>query len=240
LLAFVKSDTGMVRKTNEDSYIFIPPNLFVVADGMGGHLAGEIASKLAANIISAYVHDYSGGNTPDIMLAEAIHEANRVVYEKSLQHEDYAGMGTTVSAVYVDADKVYWGHVGDSRIYMKESTQDVLLQLTADHSLVWELVERGEITREEANTHPRRNILTRAVGTGQNITVDTGMVSWNQHDALVLCTDGLTNMINETELGCRITKGRQDGAATVDGLVAYANAGGGYDNITIILLQNED
>jgi PPM family protein phosphatase len=239
LLAFVKSDTGMVRKTNEDSYIFLPPQLFVVADGMGGHLAGEIASKLAAKAVSAYVCGYAGGNTPDIMLAEAIQEANRVVYEKSLQQDEYAGMGTTISAVYIEADKIYWGHVGDSRIYLLESAQDGLAQLTADHSLVWELVERGEITREEAHSHPRRNILTRAVGTAANIIVDTGTVFWKPHAALLLCTDGLTNMIGEPDLiGC-MHDAPADGATAVERLVAQANANGGYDNITVILVENE-
>jgi len=239
LLAFVKSDTGLVRKKNEDSYVFEPPHLFVVADGMGGHLAGEIASNLAVHCITEYVEKHAGEKKPDVMLAEAIHLANREIYEKSLQHSDYAGMGTTVSAVYLEMDKIYWGHVGDSRIYLLETGKEDLLQLTTDHSLVWELVERGELTREEADNHPRRNVLTRAVGTGENISIDTGVVLWKQRDILFLCTDGLSNMVDEPELLCYLKEGYDDGATAVERLVARANAVGGYDNITAILVQNE-
>lgn len=240
LLAYVKSDTGMVRKKNEDSYVFEPPHLFVVADGMGGHLAGEVASSLAVDCITDYVGKHAGETPPDVMLAEAIHLANRVIYEKSLRHSDYAGMGTTVSAVYLERNKIYWNHVGDSRIYLLEKGNDHLLQLTSDHSLVWELVERGELTREEADNHPRRNVLTRAVGTGESISIDTGIISWKQGDVLFLCTDGLSNMINEPELLSYLREGHADGAAAVERLIAKANAVGGYDNITAILVQNED
>jgi len=240
LLAFVKSDTGMVRRKNEDSYVFKPPHLFVVADGMGGHLAGEIASDLAVHCITDYVEKHTGEKKPDVMLTEAIYLANRMIYEKSLQHSDYTGMGTTVSAVYLEMNEIYWGHVGDSRIYLFEKNKDNLLQLTADHSLVWELVERGELSREEADNHPRRNVLTRAVGTGENISIDTGVVLWKPGDVLFLCTDGLSNMIDEPELLCYLKEGYDDGAATIERLVAKANAVGGYDNITAIMVQNED
>jgi protein phosphatase len=228
----------MVRKNNEDSYAFEPPHLFVVADGMGGHLAGEIASKLAVRCITEYVEKYGGENKPDTMLAEAIQAANRVIYKQAAQHNNYAGMGTTVSAVYLEADKIYWGHVGDSRIYLLKSGEETLHQLTADHSLVWELVERGELTPEEASNHPRRNVLTRAVGIGENITIDTGIEAWGKGDILFLCTDGLSNMIDESDLISFLKEGNYNGEFAVERLIAKANDSGGFDNITAILVQN--
>jgi len=239
LLAFVKSDVGKVRKNNEDSYLFKPPHLFVVADGMGGHLAGEIASKIAVQCITEFVEKHEEEYKPDVLLAEAIQLANRTVYEKSLQHSDYAGMGTTVSAAYLVPNMIYWGHVGDSRIYLLDTGKEELSQLTTDHSLVWELVARGELTPEEADNHPRRNVLTRAVGTEEMIRIDTGVAPWTQGDILFLCTDGLSNMIDEKKLLCYLKEGQGDGAAAVEHLVAKANDGGGYDNITAILVLNE-
>jgi len=232
------SDIGLVRGTNEDSYICEPPHLFVVADGMGGHVAGEIASKLAATTVSRYIEENARANNYEELLKQAINEANTSVYQLSQSKEDFNGMGTTVTAVYVDGDAIYWGHVGDSRIYLLRNKE--MRQLTNDHSLVWELVQSGNITREEAHIHPKRNMLTRAVGTSCLIKIDTGVLVWESGDILLMCTDGLTNMVSEQDI-CNLIKNEQDNLESiVNQLVLQAKAAGGFDNITTILLKNGD
>lgn len=239
MLVFAKSDIGLIRQTNEDSYACIHPDLFLVADGMGGHVAGEVASKMAVQAVVEYLRqNLQPGLTPRGLLEQAIARANELIYQLSKSRDDYAGMGTTVSAVYLDGANVYWGHVGDSRVYLLRDSH--LCQLTNDHSLVWELVQSGNITKAEAHTHPQRNMLTRAVGTGKTIQVDTGVTGWQKGDYLLLCTDGLTNMLSEQEI-CRLIKeGQLDGEKTVNLLIAEANRAGGLDNITAILLKNEE
>jgi len=154
LLACVKSDIGLVRQLNEDSYIFVPPNLFAVADGMGGHAAGEIASNLATKVVKEYVSQHVGSADTVQVLEQAISMANKVVYQTAKNISECAGMGTTVTVVYIDGNMAYWGHVGDSRLYLLRDAS--IIQLTNDHSLVWELMQSGTITREEAASHPQR------------------------------------------------------------------------------------
>jgi len=147
-------------------------------------------------------------------------------------------MGTTVSVVYLEDTNVFWGHVGDSRIYLLRDHQ--LCQLTNDHSLVWELVQSGNITKAQAHTHPQRNMLTRAVGASKTIQVDIGTTIWRKGDCLLLCTDGLTNMLDEQEICRIITAEYQDGQKAVNALITAANQAGGLDNVTAILLKNEE
>lgn len=237
MLAYVRSDIGLVRETNEDSYAFVPPNLFVVADGMGGHAAGEIASNLAVKTVTEYVAQNIYSLKPDIVLEQAITEANKIIYEMAYSNGQYAGMGTTVSAAYVDAENIYWGHVGDSRIYLLRDNE--LCQLTSDHSLVWELVQSGKITPDEALFHPQRNMLTRAVGTSSNISVDTGIANWTAGNKILLCTDGLTNMISELGI-CKLLTHSPLDSSIMDTLIEDAKQAGGLDNITAILVQNGD
>lgn len=232
------SDIGLVRENNEDSYICEPPHLFVVADGMGGHAAGDVASKLAATTVSRYIEEHAGVNNYEELLKQAIIQANTSVYQLSQSEEDFNGMGTTVTAVYVNGDTIYWGHVGDSRVYLLHNRE--LSQITSDHSLVWELVQSGNITREEAQIHPKRNMLTRAVGTSCLIKIDTGVVPWESGDMLLLCTDGLTNMVSEQDIYNLIKDGRDDLESIVTQLVVQAKNSGGFDNITTILLKNGD
>jgi serine/threonine protein phosphatase PrpC len=237
MLAFAQTDIGMVRKTNEDSYVFLPPQLFVVADGMGGHVAGEIASNLGVTTIEEYIKKITPPTDWQQILKDAIIKANSIIYQMSQSKSECAGMGTTVTAIYADNTQIHWGHVGDSRLYLIKENQ--LQQITSDHSLVWELVQSGSITSDEAQVHPHRNILTRAVGTSDTLTVDSGRFSWQPGDSLLLCTDGLTNMLSEeTILAICIQSASPQ--TIVNTLVEQAKQAGGYDNITAVLVQYKD
>ncbi|CQR74573.1 Serine/threonine phosphatase stp [Sporomusa ovata DSM 2662] len=237
MLAFAQSDIGMVRKTNEDSYVFLPPHLFVVADGMGGHVAGEIASNIGANTIQEYIERNLPPAEWQQSLQAAIVQANTRIYQMSQAKIECQGMGTTVTAVYLDNEEIYWGHVGDSRLYLIRENK--LHQITNDHSLVWELMQNGSITSEEAQAHPHRNILTRAVGTSDTLAVDSGKFLWQSGDNLLLCTDGLTNMLSEETI-LNICLQPSSPQTIINSLVDQARQAGGYDNITAILLQNRD
>lgn len=237
MLVSAKSDVGLVRPVNEDSYLFVMPNLFVVADGMGGHVAGEIASKLAVDTVVACITGDRSHTPPPALLNQAITDANRAVYNASQAGSQYAGMGTTVTAVYIDKDKVYWGHVGDSRLYLLHAED--LRQLTNDHSLVSELIRTGSITEDEARCHPQRNILTRAVGAADKVQVEVGQTNWQPGDSLLLCTDGLTNMLDESQV-LEIISLRSSIDSRLDQLIDSAKKAGGLDNITAILLQYEE
>lgn len=236
MLAFAKSDIGHVRKTNEDSYVFAPPELFVVADGMGGHEAGEIASGLAVATIEEHVRKYAGNVETAELLLHAISQANQSIFQMAQQKPECSGMGTTVTAVYIEGETVYWGHVGDSRLYLLRERN--LLQLTQDHSLVGELLQSGSITPEEAQVHPHRNILTRAVGATELLQVDCGSFTWSPQDQILLCTDGLTGMVSDNDIK-NILIECSAVAAKVEQLVAMALAEGGYDNVTAILVEHE-
>lgn len=236
MLAYVKSDIGLVRENNEDSYIFLPPGLFIVADGMGGHVAGEIASQMASRMVSEYISEHKKDILPEYLLEQAIRKANSLIYQMSQHKQECHGMGTTLTAAYIDDNTVYFGHVGDSRMYLIHN--DNMLQITEDHSLVWELVKSGNITIEEASVHPQRNILTRALGTSPDVKIDTGTFSWETGDVLLLCSDGLTNMLSDKAILEQIRA--QSDKLVLDSLVEQAKAAGGLDNITVILAQNGD
>lgn len=238
MLVHGMSDIGLVRATNEDSYLCELSHLFVVADGMGGHAAGEIASKLAVTTISRYIQEHDEKIKYEELLKQAIVQSNTAVYQLSLSKEEFAGMGTTVTAAYVEGNTLYWGHVGDSRIYLLRNGE--LSQITNDHSLVWELVQSGNITKEEAKSHPKRNMLTRAVGTSCLIKIDTGAMALEAEDIILLCTDGLTNMVSEQEMYSILTNQEDDLEGIVNQLVVNAKNAGGADNITAILLKNGD
>lgn len=238
MLTHAISDIGLVRETNEDSYIAEPPHLFVVADGMGGHVAGEIASQLASTTVRRYIQENIGDINLEGLLQQAIDQANTAVYQLAQSKEEFNGMGTTVIAVYVDGDFVHWGHVGDSRIYLLRNGE--LSQITNDHSLVFELVQSGNITREEAKNHPKRNMLTRAVGTSSLIKIDTGVIRWEPEDIILMCTDGLTNMVSEQDIYKFINDPQGDFYSILENLVIQAKNAGGFDNITTILLKNGD
>jgi serine/threonine protein phosphatase PrpC len=221
------TDIGQVREGNEDSYLVDEP-LYAVADGMGGHRGGEVASSLALETVQGMFERREGS------LAEQVAEANRAVFDRSQSDRKVSGMGTTLTAAQVDGNRVHLVHVGDSRAYLLRGGE--LTQITEDHTLVHRMVMEGEISEEEAETHPHRSILTRALGVDQNIQVDEGDLEVAPGDRLLLCTDGLTGMVPEGQIREILLESR-DPQEAVDKLVKVANRAGGIDNITALILD---
>ena len=227
------TDVGRVRQRNEDSYLTADP-LFAVADGLGGHQGGDVASRLALEVVSVVASD--GGpedGIPD-RLRRKVQEANRTVHQRASEEPDLAGMGTTLTAVVAGRGRLYLAHVGDSRAYLLRD--GTLRALTDDHTLVQRLVDEGKLTPEEAAIHPQRSILTRALGIDEEIEVDQAIVEVKPGDRILLCSDGLTSMVEETEVE-RIVSEDEDPQAASDRLVAAANEAGGQDNITTVVLD---
>jgi PPM family protein phosphatase len=222
------SDTGRKRRHNEDSYVVAPP-LFAVADGMGGAQAGEVASKLAA---AALEETDPGALAGPERLESLIREANRRVYERASSDPATSGMGTTMTVALVEGDGVTIAHVGDSRAYRVRDGG--LEQLTEDHSLVNELLKSGKLSREEAEVHPQRSVITRAVGTDPNVDVDTFHVAAEEGDVFLLCSDGLTDMIGDDDILDMVERHREDLDRATKALVSAANRSGGEDNITVV------
>jgi serine/threonine protein phosphatase PrpC len=226
------TDTGRRRMRNEDAYVFEPP-LFAIADGMGGARAGEVAAGIAA----AALRDGRRDVIDEASLEAVIDDANRRVWERSIADPSTSGMGTTVTVAFVDAieTQIVFGHVGDSRAYRLRG--DELEQITTDHSLVAELVESGVLTPEEAERHPQRSAITRAVGTERAIEVDVFTVTAEPGDLVLLCSDGLTDMLGENEIASVLLETDRDPPTAAEALVAAANAKGGEDNITVVLFE---
>jgi protein phosphatase len=222
------SDTGKKRRHNEDSYVVAPP-LFAVADGMGGAQAGEVASKLAA---AALEETDPGTGGAEERLVSLIQEANRRVHERANSDPSTTGMGTTITAAIVEGSRVIFGHVGDSRAYLVRD--GVMEQLTEDHSLVNELLKSGKLSLEEAETHPQRSVITRAVGTDPDVDVDTFAIEGREGDVFLICSDGLTDMVGDDEIHELLEKYHDDLDRATKSLVAAANRGGGEDNITVV------
>jgi PPM family protein phosphatase len=222
------TDTGRKRRHNEDSYVVAPP-LFAVADGMGGAQAGEVASKLAA----AALEDTDPGTTsgPE-KITQLIQEANRRVYERANADPSTSGMGTTMTVALVEGNEVTIGHVGDSRAYVVRKGS--LEQLTEDHSLVNELLKSGKLSREEADMHPQRSVITRAVGTDPDVDVDAFVVTAGVGDVFLLCSDGLTDMVDDETILHTVERYQDDLDRVTKALVSAANRGGGEDNITVV------
>ncbi len=228
-----KTDTGRQRRDNEDSAFARPP-VFVVADGMGGAQAGEVASRIA---IEAFEQGLSDSGSPEERLADRVREANRRIYERSRVDFGRAGMGTTLTAAYLDAAHLAIAHVGDSRAYMFRDGS--LQRLTQDHSLVDELVRRGKLTEEQAAEHPQRSIITRALGPEPSVEVDTWTYPVRAGDVLLLCSDGLTSMLSEERVS-EILASSQTLDQAADALIDEANEAGGRDNITVVLFRLEE
>lgn len=236
------SDIGKCRKNNEDAY-YVPSdtdtiqNLFIVADGMGGCNAGEVASQYAIDSFLEYIRQaqssHSEEDIPDL-LAGAMVAANAAVYQKSNSSREYAEMGTTVVAAAVQNGRVFVAYVGDSRAYLMRKKQ--LIPLTTDHSYVMELVKCGSITRAEAATHPKRNVITRAVGIKETVETDAVMERAQRGDLLLLCTDGLSGMLADEEIAKELER-KAPLEEKANALVELANARGGYDNISLILVD---
>lgn len=241
--AVVVSDLGNVRQNNEDTGLFvrladegirrIKGYLLLVADGMGGHLAGEVASQMAAEIIN---RDYfTHRDTIENSLMRAFQMANRQIFDEARLHDAFRGMGTTCTAIVVHEQHLYFAHVGDSRAYLLKAGQ--LIQLTEDHTYIQELLRNGEITPEAAANHPDRNVLTQAMGTKATVRVDVGrcLLPFDLGDRLLLCSDGLYEYCQESDLIRLLSLEHLSDAA--DALVSLAKQRGGHDNITVVLAE---
>ncbi len=233
---FSATDTGQVRQMNQD-YLFTAeepvgnlPNLFVVADGMGGHNAGDFASRYGVSVLVETVRKDKNFN-PVKILRDAIEAANREILEQARSNPAMAGMGTTMVACTVDGDYLYVANVGDSRLYIAGRT---MTQITQDHSLIAEMVRLGELTPEEGKHHPDRNIITRAVGTTDDIRIDFFDIRLEPQDQVILCSDGLSNMVEDDEIFEILQNSETDKAQL---LVDRANENGGRDNIAVIVVQ---
>ncbi|MBN1664807.1 MAG: Stp1/IreP family PP2C-type Ser/Thr phosphatase [Deltaproteobacteria bacterium] len=241
-----KTDVGQIRKNNEDSYCAdAAAGLFVVADGMGGHASGEVASKMAVDIISGHFRNTSGekaapGDEYDAGLSEAtnrlcssIRLANAAVYEAAQKTAEYRGMGTTVASVLINGRQLSIAHIGDSRVYLIRAGN--IEQLTDDHSMVYEQVKKALISKEEADKSHNKNILTRALGISDNVEIDLSEMFLADKDILLLCSDGLSNMVDDATM-MKVVEATDDPEQACETLVSMANANGGRDNITVIVV----
>ena len=239
--ALGKTHKGIKRANNEDAYIILSENisclsnLYIVADGMGGHQAGEVASQNAIKAFCDYVRNKIC-EKDDILdfLTDGTKYANKQVFEESCGDPTYMGMGTTFTVCTIKKNKGYVSHIGDSRVYI--INEDGIKVLTIDHSYVQEMVRAGELTQEEADRHPKKNALTRALGTGTNLQVDGYIFDVKQGDKILMCTDGLTNMIDDDEIKSIVMNSVNLDDATEE-LIRIANENGGTDNITNILIE---
>lgn len=240
LKTFSITDIGRKRKVNQD-YVYSSeqpvgqlPNLFIVADGMGGHNAGDYASRLAVTAIAERAGELKD-EEPAQILGRAIEWANTVVYEKAEAEPELEGMGTTVVAAVCDKDVLHVANVGDSRLYIVSGHE--ITQITRDHSWVAEMVRRGGLGAEEARRHPDKNIITRAVGAEDTVKADFFRVKLREGDLILMCTDGLTNMVEDEEIRM-ILNGARDIVEKAEELVRRANENGGQDNISVILIES--
>lgn len=240
----VESDKGIVREINEDSYKVISgkeglPDTFIVADGMGGHNSGEIASRMAVDLSEEYLLKLSQSDLNDESILSFIRDmmtnVNKSIFSKAKESEENFGMGTTFVIGMFFNSKLFIGHVGDSRVYLLRNNS--LQRLTTDHSYIEELIKNGTLSREEARNHPKKNVITRALGCEENVEIDTYCVDVNKDDLFVFCTDGLTNMLSESDI-LSIINNNDDPQQICSELVKLANERGGEDNITVIIVKN--
>lgn len=237
--AYAVTDIGLVRTNNQD-YAFAQtervgnfPNLFVVADGMGGHKAGDLASRIATETVVETIQEKSGSNTIQVMV-NAVQAANEHVLEKARESEDYSGMGTTIVLATIMERMLYVANVGDSRLYVINGNE--IEQITRDHSLVEEMVVNGQIARSEARTHEKKNIITRAVGGSEKLMADYFDVRLREGDRVLMCTDGLSNMLDDEEIRNIVTQ-EKDIQDAAEHLIRAAKLQGGKDNIGIVLIE---
>lgn len=238
--SYAMTDIGRTRSVNQD-YVFSSmepigtlPNLFIVADGMGGHRAGDFASSYSVKKILESV-SLSLQKNPKKIFQDAIEYANRELIEKAKINPELKGMGTTIVALTIDGDRAYVANVGDSRLYLLE--KEKMTQITVDHSLVQEMIKLGELTKESARFHPDKNIITRAVGAGKEILVDFFEFPVTRESILLMCSDGLSNMVDDEELE-RILKSADTPEKISKNLIETANRNGGKDNIAVIVINS--
>ena len=241
--AYAKSDVGKVREQNQDSYYISEPldkvQLFIIADGMGGYNGGEIASSLAVQSAKNYIENNFESSDKDKesiiqLVASALEYANMVVYEKSKENEELSEMGTTMDICLIYNNKAYSGHVGDSRVY--RIRKEFIRKLTQDHSYVQKLVKDGTITQEEAQHHPQKNMLMKALGCNAFVEPDVMIKGFQKDDILLMTTDGLTNLVSKDHLFETVKAENLEQVPKK--LVEEANNNGGYDNITVIIIKN--
>lgn len=234
-----RTDVGVVRSGNEDMYLMAAERgLFIVADGMGGHAAGEVASEMATRLIAEEFRPSRGMSDDELMaqMVAAIRASNDAIYRRTLEEHDKRGMGTTTTVMALLPRRYLIGQVGDSRAYLLRG--GVLSQLTKDHSYVQEQVDAGRLTPEDARTHPYANVITRCVGSSGDVTPDLYFGTLEADDLVLLASDGLTGMLEDEQVR-EIMMSTSDLESMVDQLIAGANARGGLDNITVILLRIE-
>ena len=238
LTVAARTDVGMIRSGNEDAFFAHATRergIFIVADGMGGHAAGEVASEMTVQIISRELNDLPGVDDGAAQTVTAsIQHANRAVYERTIQESDKQGMGTTASVLIVSGTQFLIGQVGDSRVYLLRD--GALRQLTKDHSYVQEQVDAGLLTPEQARYHPYSNVITRCVGAGDSVEADTYTGDIKSGDVFLVASDGLTGMVDDRRLQ-QLLLSRASAGRVVDALIAEANYRGGLDNITAIVVQ---
>lgn len=239
---FGRSDIGLKRKSNQDCFYYAKVNentlWAIVCDGMGGVNGGDVASNLAVKSIKNSLNNENWEEPSETqsnikrMLKNALKKANLEIFTDAQDNKNLAGMGTTAVLVAVTEDKIHVAHVGDSRAYLVR--QGKIKQLTIDHSMVQKMIDEGEITHEEAKMHPNKNIITRALGISKDVDVDYSMKTRKPEDSIIICTDGLTNYLDQKEI-LAYFKAKQ-GEDIVDGLISAANERGGADNITVVVL----
>jgi len=240
--AYAKTDIGHVREVNQD-YFYISDSLdqvqiYILADGMGGYKGGEIASSLATQSAKSYIENNFKETPKDKesliqLIGSSIEYANMVVYEKAKENKELTGMGTTLEVCLIYNNRAYIGHVGDSRIY--RIRKDFIRKLTQDHSYVQKLVKDGTITKEEAENHPKKNMLMKALGCNAFVEPDVMIKGFQKDDVLVMCSDGLTNFVSQDEIYKEV---KEDFEQAPKKLVDMANESGGYDNITVVVIKN--
>jgi serine/threonine protein phosphatase PrpC len=225
------SDVGLVRAGNEDAYLVDEP-LFVVADGMGGHVAGDVASSTAIEAIEQRRAEADASDPQT--LARLVHAANAAVWSRAGDDPSLRGMGTTLTLAYVDGPRAHIAHVGDSRAYRLRNGR--LEQLTDDHTLVARMVKEGKLAAEDAERHPHRSIITRSLGVGEDVSVDLVAIDLDDGDRLVLCSDGLPSMVDSSDIEAVLGE-QADPQRAAEALVELANAAGGEDNVTVLVVD---
>jgi len=228
------SEIGKVRSTNEDNYFIDEKNrFFMVADGMGGHAAGDVASKIAVDVSKSYTFD---SDRPIESMEELINKANDKIIEKSGKDSRYSGMGTTFASVLIKKMTIYFSNLGDSRIYLYHSSTHNLEKISKDHSLVGQMYREGKLTEDQAFEHPQKNILTQALGLDKDIEIDSGKTKFEENDLILLCTDGLSDLIRRKEMSM-ILKENDNIDQSSAKLLERALKNGGSDNITFIIIK---
>lgn len=235
----IRSDQGKIRTSNEDSYAANSKNrLFLVADGMGGHAAGEIASQIAASTVEEIVAARRAADAdPEETIRAAAREANTRIYDAQRQNPELAGMGSTLTVLYLSRGQYYIAQVGDSRAYRLRDER--LEQLTRDHSLVWHLYENGILRKEELSSHPQKNLITRSIGPHPQVEVDVERGEAHEGDVFLLCSDGLTDVVPDERIRRLLSESSKGTDEIGEALVAAANNAGGPDNITVVVVRLE-